>query len=301
MKVFTQIAELRSYLKQSRLDAAKRGDDLKIGFVPTMGFLHEGHASLMTKAREDNDLVVLSIFVNPIQFGPNEDFERYPRDPQKDTAIALENGVDVVFLPGVEEMYPSHTKTIITVKEITSYLCGASRPGHFDGVTTVVAKLFHMIQPSRAYFGQKDAQQVAVITQMVSDLNMDVEIIPCPIVREHDGLALSSRNVYLSQEQRNAALVLSRMLQEAKSQAATDVNLTIGELRSQIIQGIQQEELAVIDYVELSSFPGLLPLEENSRLIDNDGDILIALAVKFGTTRLIDNVILTKKGVISHV
>ncbi|GJM73104.1 hypothetical protein HMSSN036_53200 [Paenibacillus macerans] len=171
--------------------AAGKGEDLRVGLVPTMGYLHEGHASLLRKARGENDLVVLSVFVNPIQFGPNEDFERYPRDAEKDLALAEREGVDAVFMPSVEEMYPRPTRTKVKVAELTERLCGASRPGHFDGVTTVVSKLFHIVQPARAYFGQKDAQQVAVIAQMAEDLNFDVEIVPCPIVRE----ATASRSV----------------------------------------------------------------------------------------------------------
>ncbi|RUT47618.1 pantoate--beta-alanine ligase [Paenibacillus anaericanus] len=301
MKVFTEISALRAYLKDTKFNAARSGQHLSVGLVPTMGFLHEGHASLMKRARMENDLVVLSIFVNPIQFGPNEDFETYPRDAEKDLALAKQEGVDVVFLPSVEEMYPRPTKTTISVKELTAKLCGASRPGHFDGVTTVVGKLLHIVSPNHAYFGQKDAQQVAVISQMVGDLNMDVQIIPCPIVREHDGLALSSRNVYLSPEDRKAALVLSRSLQQARSKAEESEHVTVGELRQEIQQMIQSEPLAQIDYVEFTQFPGMIPLDDITSLKDSEEDVLIALAVRFGKTRLIDNIILTKKGVINHV
>lgn len=297
MKTFEKIVPLREQLKDARFTAAKEGKQIKVALVPTMGYLHEGHASLLRKARAENDLVVLSIFVNPIQFGPNEDFERYPRDPEKDLALAEREGVDFVFLPTVEEMYPEPTRTHIKVAGLTDVLCGASRPGHFDGVTTVVGKLFHIVQPDRAYFGQKDAQQVAVITRMVEDLNFDVEIIPCPIVRESDGLALSSRNVYLSAEERKAALVLSRSLERAKAKAEGQNPVTAGELRAEIRDTISAEPLANIDYVEVSDFPELSPLADDER-VDAAGrhkGVLIAVAVKFGTTRLIDNVILTKK------
>lgn len=297
MMTFTNILPLRERLKEARFTAARDGKAIKIALVPTMGYLHEGHASLLRKARAENDLVVLSIFVNPIQFGPNEDFERYPRDPEKDLALAGREGVDFVFLPSVEEMYPQPTRTNIKVAGLTDILCGASRPGHFDGVTTVVGKLLHIVQPDRAYFGQKDAQQVAVIAQMVKDLNFDVEIIPCPIVREADGLALSSRNVYLSAEERRAALVLSRSLLAAQAKADTEANITAGEVLAELRDSIGAEPLAVIDYVEVVEFPGLTALADGERL-DAAGrrkDVLIAVAVKFGNTRLIDNVILTKK------
>ncbi|WP_068785291.1 pantoate--beta-alanine ligase [Paenibacillus phocaensis] len=303
MMTFTNIRPLREQLKEARFTAAKDGQQISIALVPTMGYLHEGHASLLRKARAENDLVVLSIFVNPIQFGPNEDFARYPRNPEQDLALAEREGVDYVFMPSVEEMYPQATRTHIKVAGLTDVLCGASRPGHFDGVTTVVGKLLHIVQPDRAYFGQKDAQQVAVIAQMVLDLNFDVEIIPCPIVREADGLALSSRNVYLSEEERRAALVLSRSLLAAQAKADADAGagtgskVTAGELLSELRDSIGAEPLAVIDYVEIADFPGLTPLAEGER-IDVAGrrdDVLIAVAVKFGTTRLIDNVILTKK------
>ncbi|MDU0330170.1 pantoate--beta-alanine ligase [Paenibacillus sp. 3LSP] len=297
MKTFEKIVPLREQLKDARFTAAKEGKQIKVALVPTMGYLHEGHASLLRKARAENDLVVLSIFVNPIQFGPNEDFERYPRDPEKDLALAEREGVDFVFLPTVEEMYPEPTRTHIKVDGLTDVLCGASRPGHFDGVTTVVGKLFHIVQPDRAYFGQKDAQQVAVITRMVEDLNFDIEVIPCPIVREADGLALSSRNVYLSPEERQAALVLSRSLEGARAKAEGQTPVTAGELREEIREKISAEPLANIDYVEVSDFPELSPLAEDER-VDAAGrqkGVLIAVAVKFGTTRLIDNVILTKR------
>lgn len=292
MRVFSKISELREYLKAERLLAAGEGKMLTTGLVPTMGFLHEGHASLLKRARQDNDLVVLSIFVNPIQFGPNEDFERYPRDEEKDLALAEREGVDAVFLPTVEEMYPRPRLTTIQVEQLTERLCGASRPGHFDGVTTVVGKLFHIVQPNRAYFGQKDAQQAAVITQMVQDLNFDLEVVPCPIVRESDGLALSSRNVYLSEEERHAALILSRSLLALQADCASGEMMTAGEARSSLVQSIQAEPLADIDYVEIAHYPSLVPVNNTEVLQGGQNSVLIAVAVKFGATRLIDNVIL---------
>ncbi|GIP53430.1 pantoate--beta-alanine ligase [Paenibacillus vini] len=301
MKVFREIRELKEYLKIERIKAAKDRKFPKTGLVPTMGFLHEGHASLLQRARQDNEIVVLSIFVNPIQFGPNEDFDRYPRDEDKDLALAEREGVDAVFLPSVEEMYPHPTATKIKVEGLTERLCGASRPGHFDGVTTVVGKLLHIVQPTNAYFGQKDAQQAAVIAQMVQDLNFDVEIIPCPIIRESDGVALSSRNVYLSAEQREAAKVLSRSLQKLQSGVEAGESITAGEALKALTEAIQAEPQAVIDYVEIVHYPRLNPVEESTILKDAEEPVLVALAVKFGTTRLIDNVILMKKGEALHV
>ncbi|MNW92118.1 Pantothenate synthetase [compost metagenome] len=301
MIVIDKVTDLKIYVKQERFSAAKSGKELSVGFVPTMGFLHEGHASLLKQARENNDLVVLSIFVNPIQFGPNEDLDRYPRDEKRDLALAEREGVDVVFLPSVQEMYPQSTKTKIAVSELTEELCGASRPGHFDGVTTVVGKLFHMIDPDKAYFGLKDAQQVAVIRQMVDDLNFDVEIVPCPIVRESDGLALSSRNVYLKEEERKQALTLSRSLREAEEWIKNNPAVTLAEIRESLTRNIKSQPLAVIDYVDILAFPSLTPVHEDARISDLDGELLMALAVKFGTTRLIDNILLTTKGVVTHV
>jgi pantoate--beta-alanine ligase len=237
------------------------------------------------KAKEMADIVVMSIFVNPLQFGPNEDLDSYPRDIERDSRLAKSRGVDILFFPPVEEMYPPGSKTIVSVKDITDALCGASRPGHFDGVATVVTKLFNIVQPDYAFFGMKDAQQVAVITQMVRDLNMPVEVVPCPIIREADGLAMSSRNVYLSDEERKQALVLSRSLKKAQEmveRGARDVTA----LREAITAIIQESPLAEIDYIEIRSYPELAPLTELR------GSCLIALAVRFGRTRLIDNIML---------
>lgn len=298
MKVIRTINELRQELNSLKQN---RNNNASVGLVPTMGFLHDGHASLMTRARELSDIVVLSIFVNPIQFGPGEDFETYPRDEERDLALAKSHGVDIVFIPTVQEMYPQQVKTKIIVSELTSLLCGASRPGHFDGVTTVVSKLFNIVKPNRAFFGLKDAQQVAVLQQMVMDLNMDIEIIACPIIREADGLALSSRNVYLSQEERTQALILSRSLNEVRDAIDCGKATTAAEARLMLSRIIHSSPLAVIDYVEVLSFPELSRLEDEAVLVDMQGEMIMALAVKFGRTRLIDNMLLTPKEALSLV
>ncbi|WP_434752953.1 pantoate--beta-alanine ligase [Paenibacillus amylolyticus] len=275
-------------------------EDAVVGLVPTMGYLHQGHASLMQAARQQSHIVVLSIFVNPIQFGPNEDFESYPRDEKRDVETARAEGVDIVFIPSVEEMYPQPTQTTVTVSGITERLCGASRPGHFNGVTTVVSKLFNMVQPQKAFFGMKDAQQVAVIQQMVNDLNMPVEIVPCPIVREQDGLALSSRNVYLSTELRQEALVLSQALRAAQEAAEAGTAVTADDIRRLLREHIGNSAHAIIDYAEIQAFPSLERLADHEDIKAYD-DLLIALAVKFGKTRLIDNIRIQKLEVLSHV
>ncbi|NMO98013.1 pantoate--beta-alanine ligase [Paenibacillus lemnae] len=290
MKVIRTIDELRSELADGR--SSGRGP---VGFIPTMGYLHEGHGSLMELARKQSGTVVVSIFVNPIQFGPGEDFETYPRDEQRDLSFAKSKGVDIVFLPSVNEMYPQPTKTKVSVSELTSLLCGASRPGHFDGVTTVVNKLFNIVKPDFAYFGMKDAQQVAVIEQMVRDLNLDVKIVPCPIVREADGLALSSRNVYLNDEERMQALVLSKSLQDAVDGMHKGILTTAGEVREQLTSAISKAPLADIDYTEILQFPDLVSIPDDAELETIENAIILALAVKFGETRLIDNILFQPK------
>ncbi|MDF2679875.1 MAG: pantoate--beta-alanine ligase [Brevibacillus sp.] len=279
LQQISTIAEMRVHIEEARRQGKK------IGIVPTMGFLHEGHMSLVKAAREKCDLVVMSIFVNPLQFGPNEDFERYPRDIERDRELAKSGGVDLLFTPEVSEMYPKPILTNISVSNVTELLCGKSRPGHFDGVATVVTKLFQIVQPDYAFFGQKDAQQVAVVTQMAFDLSMPVQIVPCPIVREADGLAMSSRNVYLSQEERREALVLSRSLEQAKAWLAEGVALS--EIQERMIQMISEMPLASIEYVEVLRYPDLVPVEQP---IPGES-IIVALAVRFGKTRLIDNLI----------
>jgi len=285
IEVVHTISDLRA-----RVQAFRRSSEKPVGFVPTMGFLHEGHASLMRQARERCGLVVLSIFVNPLQFGPNEDFERYPRDAERDLQVAEAAGADIVFMPDVAEMYPRQNRTTVSVTGVSERLCGASRPGHFDGVATVVSKLFHMVQPDQAFFGLKDAQQVAVIQQMVNDLNFPVEIVPCPILREADGLALSSRNVYLSEDERKQALVLSQSLTKAESYVQSHSNFAAQELAQLVQNHILSVPLARIDYVEVLEYPSLVPFE--STYLSDLTTIIVAVAVKFGNTRLIDNIIL---------
>lgn len=279
MLILHTISETRAFVRQARA----RGQ--VIGLVPTMGYLHEGHLELMRRAKNQCDIVIASIFVNPTQFGPNEDFGRYPRDLERDAEMAGTVGVTAIFNPPVEEMYPQGYCTYVDVERITDKLCGLSRPGHFRGVATVVTKLFNIVQPDYAFFGQKDAQQALVIKRMTGDLNMNLEVVIVPIVREQDGLAMSSRNIYLEQDQRCAALVLSRGLERAR-QALQDGERNAAKIRQLVINMIQAEPLAGIDYVELYSYPDLEPLERI------DGLTLLALAVKIGRTRLIDNAIL---------
>lgn len=296
MQTIQTIQELRATLSLKTMSSAQE-QRKTVGFVPTMGYLHKGHASLIRAAREICDIVVLSIFVNPLQFGPNEDFDKYPRDPERDAVIAAEAGVDIVFNPSVEEMYPEPIRTKVLVSELTDKLCGASRPGHFDGVATVVMKLFQIVKPDKAFFGLKDAQQVAVIEQMVKDMNMTVDIVACPILREQDGLAMSSRNVYLSEEERKQALVLSSALNTLSSlMNVNSAATTFGQLKVILQEQIKQASLADIDYVEILSYPRLELM--NSHLLINQArvDYIVALAVKFGKTRLIDNRILRWKG-----
>ena len=285
MEIARTIQEVRERIANFK---QKHNNSAKIGFIPTMGYLHAGHASLFVKAREACDFVVVSIFVNPLQFGPKEDFSKYPRDEEHDLQIAGQAGADLVFLPSVEEIYPKKVLTHISVQSLTNVLCGASRPGHFDGVAAVVLKLFHIVEPDCAFFGLKDAQQVAVIQQLVDDLNINISIMPCDIVREADGLAMSSRNVYLSPEERKQAVILSQSLnkigqwlQEGSSAA---------ELKNKMIRHIQTEPLAQIDYVEILKYPSLEEL--GSDMDWGKEQIIAALAVKFGNTRLIDNRIL---------
>ncbi len=291
-EVIHNIDKLKFRLKQLKTAKQKlKEHSILLGFVPTMGSLHEGHRSLLKKAREECDIVVLSIFVNPLQFGPTEDFMTYPRNEQSDYEMAKEMRIDIVFIPSVEEMYPTPTKTQVKVTGITEQLCGASRPGHFDGVATVVMKLFHIVEPSRAYFGMKDAQQVVVIKQMVQDLNMNVDIVACDIVREPSGLAMSSRNKFLNSEQRDQAVVLYKSLQKAEQQINERVDITIEELQESILEIVHSSSLAYVDYIQLLKFPSFEDMSGDEKVMDilMQTSIIIALAVKFGTTRLIDN------------
>lgn len=277
MQIVHTVAEVREEIKK------QRSKDKTIGFVPTMGFLHEGHLSLMREARMQTDYVVVSIFVNPTQFGPNEDLASYPRDFERDALLCTSAEVDLIFAPSVEEMYPEGYSTFVDCEgEITKRLCGASRPTHFKGVTSVVSKLFNIVLPDKAFFGQKDAQQVAVIEKMVRDLNYNLEIVPCPIVREADGLAMSSRNTYLNESERREALVLSQALKLAK--ALIDEGERSAEVLIQNMKKkIDESSSATIDYISIVDAGTLDPLETL-----ND-DFLVALAVKIGKTRLIDN------------
>ena len=264
---------------------AEREKGKTIGFVPTMGYLHEGHVALLKRAREENDTVVLSIFVNPLQFGPNEDFERYPRDFERDYAIAKQAGVDIIFYPSVHEMYPHEPSVTVRVHERIDVLCGKSRPGHFDGVATVVTKLFHIVMPHRAYFGMKDAQQVAVIDGLIRDFHFPIELIAVPTVREEDGLAKSSRNVYLSDRERQEASALYAALQKGKATIEAGER-DVETVRKAMIDYIEQHTSGVIDYVEIYSYPELQPLQTLR------GKIILALAVRFTNARLIDNIVM---------
>ncbi len=278
MKVVKTVKEVRDIVAQWR----KEG--LTVGLVPTMGYLHEGHQSLIRKSAEQNDRTVVSVFVNPIQFGPTEDLEAYPRDLERDKKAVEEAGGDLIFNPEPEEMYPQHFTSFIDTTETTELLCGAVRPIHFRGVCTVVGKLFNIVTPDRAYFGQKDAQQLATIRRFVRDLNFGIEIIPCPIVREDDGLAKSSRNTYLNAEERKAALILSQSLR--KGQDAIAAGETSAEKIKDIIsKSLSSEPLARIDYVEVVDFENIQRVEKIH------GETLVAIAVYIGRTRLIDNFI----------
>lgn len=278
MKIVGTIKEVREQVKEWK----KQG--LTVGLVPTMGYLHEGHQSLMEAARKDNDKVVTSIFVNPMQFGPTEDLAQYPRDLEHDAALCEKVGVDLIFHPEPEEMYEEDFCSFVDMTGLTEGLCGKSRPVHFRGVCTVVNKLFNIVTPDRAYFGQKDGQQLAVIKRMVRDLNMDIEIIGCPIVREEDGLAKSSRNTYLSKEERKAALILSKTVALGKEMAKTekDANKVVEAMK----KNIETEPLAKIDYVEAVDALSMAPVETL------DKPCMLAMAVYIGKTRLIDNTLI---------
>jgi pantoate--beta-alanine ligase len=256
-----------------------------VGFVPTMGYLHEGHLVLIKQAKQENASVIVSIFVNPTQFGPNEDFNSYPRDIERDLILLKKVNPDIVFLPSKEEMYPTGFSSSIEVGNISQKLEGKCRPGHFKGVCTVVAKLFNIVEPARAYFGQKDAQQVLVIQKMVADLNMNLEIVVVPTVREDDGLAMSSRNTYLSSEERKAAIVLFKSLSAVQDMWEKGVE-SAEILRQRMISIVSQEILASIEYISIADIKTLDELE----IIDSSA--LVSMAVKIGKTRLIDNIVL---------
>lgn len=280
MKIVGTVKEVREQVKEWK----KQG--LSVGFVPTMGYLHEGHKSLMDAARKGNDKVVVSIFVNPMQFGPTEDLATYPRDLDHDAALCESAGVDLIFHPEAEEMYEKDFCSFVDMTGLTEGLCGKTRPIHFRGVCTVVNKLFNIVTPDHAYLGQKDGQQLAVIKRMVRDLNMDIEIVGCPIVREEDGLAKSSRNTYLSPEERKAALILSKTVALGKELAKTekDANKVVEAMK----KNIETEPLAMIDYVEAVDALSMAPVEKL------EGACMLAMAVYIGKTRLIDNTLINE-------
>ena len=280
MKIVGTVKEVREQVKEWK----KQG--LSVGFVPTMGYLQEGHKSLMDAARKGNDKVVVSIFVNPMQFGPTEDLATYPRDLDHDAALCESAGVDLIFHPEAEEMYEKDFCSFVDMTGLTEGLCGKTRPIHFRGVCTVVNKLFNIVTPDHAYFGQKDGQQLAVIKRMVRDLNMDIEIVGCPIVREEDGLAKSSRNTYLSPEERKAALILSKTVALGKELAKTekDANKVVEAMK----KNIETEPLAKIDYVEAVDALSMAPVEKL------EGTCMLAMAVYIGKTRLIDNTLINE-------
>ncbi len=276
MNIVSEPAQVRAAVREWKANG------LRVGFVPTMGYLHEGHGSLIRAACEQNDKVVVSIFVNPMQFGPGEDLESYPRDMERDSAYVEQLGADLIFHPQPETMYAEDFCTFVDMTGLTEGLCGKSRPVHFRGVCTIVTKLFHIVQPDRAYFGQKDAQQLAVIRRMVRDLDMDIEVVGCPIVREPDGLAKSSRNTYLSGPERQAALILSQTIRFGE-QLVADGETDARELVRKMTEKIETEPLARVDYVEAVDGRMLQPTDRVK------APLLVAMAVYIGKTRLIDN------------
>jgi len=279
LKIVSRIDEIRRELKKERL-AGKT-----IGLVPTMGHFHEGHLSLMRRARQECDVVVVSLYINPLQFGPKEDFKDYPRDLGRDKKLAEKEGVDYLFLPENKEMYPGKQLTFVEVKEITSKLCGQNRPGHFTGVATVCAKLFNIVRPHKAYFGEKDFQQLKVVQTMVKDLNFDLEIIAVPTVREKDGLAISSRNIYLTPTQRKAALVLSRSLNQAQ-RMVSEGEREAQVLKERLLETIKKNDSVTLEYLSVCDPENF---EEITRV---DEKALLAIAIRIGKARLIDNTIL---------
>ncbi len=281
MRVVKRISRLRNLLSDCR------GSGKSIGFVPTMGYFHDGHLSLMRRARRETDVVVVSLFVNPIQFGKNEDLSRYPRDIKRDKKLAQAQGVDILFLPEEKEMYKPGYSTFIEVKELDEFLCGASRPGHFRGVATVVAKLFNIVRPDIAYFGQKDIQQALILKRMIRDLDFPIKMKICPIVREADGLAMSSRNIYLSEGERKQAVVLYKSLVMAKGLIKEGRPFPfVKKKMRQLVSAANGR----VDYIEIVDYNTLRPAQKRSE------KIIIAVAVWFGKARLIDNVIISIKG-----
>ncbi|KAB7672953.1 pantoate--beta-alanine ligase [Bacillus sp. B1-b2] len=276
MKVLTNPRELQDYLGSLK-------KDVNIGFVPTMGYLHEGHRALLKEARKENDKVIMSVFVNPLQFGPNEDLESYPRDFEHDKQVAIDEGVDVLFHPSVQEMYPTSMSVTVKVERRTDCLCGRSRPGHFDGVATVLTKLFHIVQPTNVYFGKKDAQQVAVVDGLINDFNFPINLVPVNTVREEDGLAKSSRNVRLTELERLEAGILYKSLARAREEVIKG-NTPIQEITLHLKEFIEANTSGSVDYLEILTYP---TLEE---IVERSGSIIVAGAVQFSKARLIDNI-----------
>ncbi|MDC3413027.1 pantoate--beta-alanine ligase [Aquibacillus sp. 3ASR75-11] len=286
MKVIRTIQEMQQYAQ------AIKQERKSIGFVPTMGYLHEGHESLMMEARKNNDIVIMSIFVNPLQFGPNEDYDRYPRDEARDQKIAEQNQVDVLFIPSVDDMYPQEQTIQMKVIRRVNVMCGKSREGHFDGVATVLTKLFHLTYPNRVYFGMKDAQQVAVTAALITDLNFPIELIPVPTVREQDGLAKSSRNVHLSKSERSEAKYLYQALLKGQK-LVVDGEKNPANIVKEVKNMIDHHINGKLDYVELLQFPSLEPLSTI------DQQVILAAAVYFNNARLIDNLVFNKDGMLT--
>ncbi len=282
MKIIKNINQMQNLIKKIK------SKNKTVGFVPTMGYLHEGHLSLMRKARLETDVVVVSIFVNPTQFGPTEDYAKYPRDFDRDIKLSKKVGVDLLFHPEVKSMYRDDYYTYVEVEKLTQSLCGASRPGHFIGVTTVVTKLFNIVQPDIAYFGQKDAQQAYVVKKMVKDLNIPVKIRILPTIREEDGLAISSRNGYLNPEERKQARCLYQALKEARKLIKNKCGYNPGKIKKAMQKIVEKNNKAKIDYIEIVDCSNLEPIKKIK------GKVLIALAVYIGNTRLVDNVIVSK-------
>jgi len=280
-----EIIRIPKIMQETSKECLKKGKT--IGFVPTMGALHEGHLSLIRRAKQENDITIVSIFVNPIQFGPSEDFKRYPRDIGGDTEKLQREKVDVVFMPEVSSMYPERFLTLVEVEEISERLCGALRPDHFRGVATVVIKLLNIVKPIRVYFGQKDFQQSVIIKQLVKDLNIDVDVVICPTMREQDGLAMSSRNAYLDIEQREAATVLYRCLKEASDLIKS------GIIDGEYIKGFMQERILREPEISSIDYAGVYDPETMVEVPEIKGNILLAVALRIGNTRLIDNVLVT--------
>ncbi|MGD6873977.1 pantoate--beta-alanine ligase [Sutcliffiella horikoshii] len=279
MKIIKQISDMQRVMK------IEKQQGKKVGFVPTMGYLHEGHQTLLKEARENNDIVVLSIFVNPLQFGPNEDLDAYPRDFERDEEIAALRGVDYLFYPTVEEMYKENRTTIIKVEKRVDVLCGKHRPGHFDGVATVVMKLFQIVTPDTAYFGMKDAQQVAVIDGLINDYHLPIDLVRVGTVREEDGLAKSSRNVYLNQEERTKAPYLFKALALGKLQL--EEGIEVHTVKQEMEKYILLRTGYKAEYVEIYAYPTLQELKK----VKEEESIIIAIAVKFSKARLIDNIV----------